>query len=152
MSLDALLKWDYNLLTVPILALSITIVLTIVASMVLGDRCLLKRLLMAPVVALVIFNYTLAFRSISDIMTKFAQYDMIMPVYGVAFLMMFPFTVNFLKLAWIGSGKLLPNCPPSVNQVAVNQILKKLNECKNIGIITDESYEICRAHLSSLLQ
>jgi hypothetical protein len=152
MSLDALLKWDPNLLIIPTVVLSIAVVLTILMSMTLGKRSLLKRLVMAPVVALVAFNYTLAFRSISDIMTKFAQYDLIMPMYGVAVLMMFPFTVNFLKLTWTGSEKLLSIKAPSVNQIAVTQILEKLKECERIGVITAETYEVCRAHLSSLLQ
>jgi hypothetical protein len=151
MSLDVLLKWDPNLLIIPTVVLSIVVVLTILMSIVLGDRALLKRLVIAPVVALVAFNYTLAFRSISDIMTKFAQYDLIMPMYGVAVLMMFPFTVSFLKLAWTGSEKLLSIKASPINQTAVTQILEKLKECECIGIITAEVYEVCRAHLSSLL-
>lgn len=152
MSLEAILKWDSGLIIVPIAVLITGFFVTFVSFMASRNGAVLKRGLMVPVAALIVFNYYLAYRSIFDIMTKYAQFDLILPVYGLAILMMFPFTLNFLKLTWTGIGKIVSNRPLTVDEVTVNKVLEKLKECENMGIITGEVLEICRAHLSSISQ
>lgn len=148
MSLEAILKWDSGLIAVPAVVFIIGLSVALVSFMVSRNGAVLKRGLMAPVAALVAFNYYLAYRSISDIMTKFAFFDLILPLYGVAVLMMFPFTLNFVKLTWTGVSKLASNRPLTVDEAAVNKVLEKLKECENMGIISGEALEICKAHVS----
>jgi hypothetical protein len=148
MSLEQIIRWDPNLVVIPVLTLGIGITLSFGLFVMLKNRVVLRWSLMCPIVAVVTFNYYLAYRCIVDIMTKFAQFDLILPLYGLVALTMLPFTINLLKLAWSGVSKLASTKLPTANEVAINRVLEKLEDCERIGIITREALELCRAHLS----